>query len=173
MFEHSGITFTKLDFENLSALLALKNDTWMHTHTTTLANTSDQERWFESLDGNVICPRNLVLQAHREDLPSDNMIGIFKIFNINYVNSTANVAWDIFKPMRGKGHGKRIVQGGVKFCSDILNLRRLDAEILEHNVASIKCAEFAGFVREGVRRQAVYKSGHYIDSVIYGFLRMK
>lgn len=172
-FSAIDLTFRKLEREDLPRLLELKQETWSNTHSTTIVNMEDQERWFDSLDKDVHCPRNLILVAFLSPQPPKNVIdrvGIFKIFNVNYVNGSADVAWDIFREMRGKKYGKILVSGGVQFCMDILGLRRLNAEILRYNEASLKCALAAGFVEEGVRRKAVFKSGRYIDSIIFGYV---
>lgn len=176
MYKYENLVFRKVERQDLKRLLLLKRETWPVTHTTAILNMEDQERWFESLDHDVHCPRNLVLIIERpaktaEDTLYEAQIGVFKIFNINYVNCSANVAWDVFRSMRGQGLGKVLVRGGVRFCVEVLGLRRLDAEILVHNKVSEKCALAAGFVKEGVRRQAVFKSGGCVDSVIYGYLR--
>jgi RimJ/RimL family protein N-acetyltransferase len=97
-------------------------------------------------------------------------VGIFKVFGIDYQNRTADTGWDIFEDHRGKGFGKKLVAAGAAFCFNILNLHRLNAEILSTNVASLRCAEAAGYVLEGTRRQAVHKEGKYVDSHILGIL---
>jgi RimJ/RimL family protein N-acetyltransferase len=179
VFKYDNIVYRKLGREHLQKLLELKMESWSYTHNTTIANLDDQNRWFDSLDSDVHCPRNLVLTAR--DAPNgqwsdsdvgqlNSIIGIFKIFNINYVNGSADVAWDVLKDFRHNGYGKRIVAGGVRFCVDVLNLRRLSAEILERNESSMKCAMAAGFKREGVKIKAVYKSGVYVDSIMLGYV---
>jgi len=171
VFQYEGLTFCKLERDQLLSLLDLKKETWLQTHNTTIANCDDQTRWFESLDKDVHCPQNLILLARSLTFTvSPTTVGVFKIFNVNYIHGSADVAWDVFKEVRQKGYGKLLVAGGVKFCVDILNLRRLDAEILMHNKASMKCAYSAGFVQEGVRRGAVFKRGKYIDSITFGYL---
>jgi len=166
MFHHSGLTLTKLQREDLSLLLALKSESWETTHHITIATMEDQVRWFESLDKDVHSPHNLVLMACNDDLK----IGIFKISNVDWVNRSADVAWDVFKSHRGNGFGKSLVAAGSDFCFRILNLWRLNCEILETNIASQKCAFSSGFKKEGVKKESVIKLGSYVDSGIYGLL---
>lgn len=176
MFEYEGIKLRKLCKGDLSDLKALKDESWFGTHSVSIVNKCDQYRWFESMDADVTNPRNLILVAHPilAEKYTDHAIGIFKITSIEWVNRTANVAWDLYQPDRGKRLGKPLIKAGVEFCFSLLNLRRLDAEILETNIPSQKCAEAAGFVREGTRRQAVHcrgKEDKYVDSHFYGCLR--
>lgn len=173
MFRYENLEYSKLGREHLERLLALKCDTWRNTHKTLIANLDDQIRWFESLDTDVHTPKTLVLLASviGEGVERvSNPLGVFKLANVNYVNRSADVAWDVFEELRGGGYGKKLVCGGVRFCSEVLNLRRLDAEILAHNKPSVRCALAAGFVREGTRREAVFKSGTYVDSLVFGCL---
>jgi len=80
------------------------------------------------------------------------------------------VGWDIFKVCRGKGLGKKLVRAGVDFSFEMLNLHRLRADILETNLVSQKCAESAGFIKEGTEKSAVWKRKEWVDSYIYGII---
>lgn len=166
VFLHGNMCLRKIDREDLGLLACLKSDSWLGTHQVTIANDEDQDRWFKSLCHNVNSPKNLVLIATMNNAK----VGIFKIFGADYINRTADVGWDVFEDFRGKGLGKQLVIAGCAFCFDILALRRLTAEILANNIASLKCAKFAGFTIEGTKRQAVHRLGEYIDSLVLGML---
>ena len=168
MYEHNGVRLRKLETCDLTDLKELKRESWLSTHQVTIVNNADQMRWLESLEEeDVNSPENLILVASGLQGIS---FGIYKILNVDYVNRTAEVGWDVYEKYRGKGSGKNLVKAGAAFCFDILNLRRLDAEILANNGASMKCALNAGFSKEGVRRQAVHRLGEYVDSVVMGLL---
>lgn len=173
--------FKKLSRESVSRLLPLKYDSPDSHHQLTLANEDNQNQWFDSLDKDVINPKNMILEWYYEpnrivlgkpNLPPEFQ-GIFKITNINWVNRTADCGWDLFKEYRGQGMGKILVAAGTEFCFRMLNLRRLNAEILLTNEASMKCAVAAGYQYEGRKRQAVHSKsepGTYTDSLVYGCL---
>lgn len=183
LYEHkNGISFKKVDREDLEQLLSLKNESHFGTHTVTLANSISQEKWLESISTETHCPRQLVLVAkglikgkdllaviHNEDLYSK--IGVFKILNIDWQNRKAEAGWDVYKPYRGKGLGKKLVEAGVAFSFNILNLRRLDAQILVTNTASMKCAVAAGFTTEGRQSKAIFKNGEYVDNILLGIMK--
>jgi len=165
MYKSSNdIYLRKVSVEDLPKLMWLKNTTWMHTHHTVFLNMADQTKWFDKVNSD---PTFLFLIA---SLNTQGDIGTFKIDSIDAINRSCNVGWDVFEESRGKGFGKKVVAAGVEFCFQILNLRRLTAEILVTNEASIKCAVSAGFVEEGCKKQAVYKLGQYIDSKLYGIV---
>lgn len=166
MYSCESISFRKLERSDLYSLWKLKQESWVNTHQITINSNDDQEKWFDSLDDNPHNPKNLILVASGfiEDF------GIFKISNINYISRSADVGWDVYENCRGIGLGKKIVKAGSAFCFEVLNLRRLNAEILTTNIASQKCAKHAGYIQEGIKRDAVHKIDKYIDSLIYGLL---
>jgi ribosomal-protein-alanine N-acetyltransferase len=170
MFESNNIILKKLRREDLGILLELKFESWETTHHITIATLEDQIRWFDSLDKDVHTPKNLMLIAYGSVNETKSRIGVFKISSIDWANRTAEVAWDVFKDHRGQGFGKSLVVAGSAFCFKILNLHRLNCEILELNEASKKCAIATGYQKEGIKRESVVKFGSYVDSGIYGLL---
>lgn len=97
-------------------------------------------------------------------------VGDFRVMNIDPISRCADVAWDVFSRFRGLGIGYQLVKEGAALCWEKLNLRRLNTEILATNEASSKCAESAGFIKEGVKKEAVFKVNRYIDSTCYGLI---
>ncbi len=51
-----------------------------------------------------------------------------------------------------------------------LGYHRLQLEIYGFNERAIAHAERSGFVREGVRRQAYWRHGEWVDGVLFGLL---
>ena len=168
MFTSGNITLRKISEKDLSDLVSLKHESWKNTHHITICNMSDQMKWFHSLDNHPHSPRHLFLVACSKERKN---VGVFKIADIDYINRTADVGWDVYEQFRNAGNGKNIVKAGVAFCFEVLNLRRLNAEILVNNPSSMKCAESAGFSLEGRKIEAVCKEGVFIDSLLYGLLQ--
>lgn len=169
-----NLAFRKLCEADLPYLSELKAETWQKTHNATIANDVDQLNWFSSLSSDVNFPRTLFLSF--VSIKQDKVYGFYKIANIDYINRTADVGWDLLKPARGLGIGKTLVRDGASFCFEVLNLRRLTAEILVNNKPSQKCAQKAGFVVEGLKRNSVYLRGvgnveAYTSSQVWGLLR--
>lgn len=52
-----------------------------------------------------------------------------------------------------------------------LDYHRLELECYGFNERAMRHAERIGFVREGVRRQAYWRHGEWVDGVLYGLLR--
>lgn len=170
MYESKGLKFGKIEQSDVTDFWHLKQDSWMMTHQKTIINHADQQAWFDHMEGNPNNPSNLVLSVRSRQNGIYVLTGCYKVLRIDYISRSADVGWDLLKEFRGKGLGKAIVAGGANFCFDILNLRRLNAEILETNVPSQKCAEAAGFVLEGVKRESVHKPEGFVDSQFWGLL---
>jgi RimJ/RimL family protein N-acetyltransferase len=178
MYIHkNGITLRKLEKKDLSLLKDLKNESWFGTHNITLLNDLDQERWFESLDSRT----HLILIAEVQIENSNNAvaknskhttpIGLYKIQNIDWVNRRYDSAHDVFKPHRGNGFSKPVLEAGVDFGFEVLNMNRIDTEVLENNIASFKSAIWVGFIEEGRKRKCIHKCSEYLDSVFLGILK--
>ncbi len=173
MFTFNEITLRKIEKDDIALLFRLKQESWEFTHHVSILNKEDQEKWFDSLDSHPHSPRELILIAtisvghHGQYLPTK--IGVIKLSSIDWVNRTTEIGWDLFKEYRGKGHGKSLVKSAVNFCFSVLNLHRLNCEILEDNLASQACAKHSGFVQEGIKREAVFHA-QYKDSYVFGLL---
>lgn len=165
MYQHkNGIKFSKLPKTLLPKLLELKEESWFGTHNIAIVNLDDQERWYNSISQSK---NDIILVA----IYNSESIGLFKINNIDWISRGAHIGHDIFSEFRGKGLGYKIVEAGVDFCFEILNMHRLDAEVLANNLASQKTLFNGGFVQEGIRRAAVHKCNEYLDSIVCGVLR--
>lgn len=170
MYKHKeGIILRKLERKDLPLLKELKNESWFGTHTINFLNDLDQERWFEGLNNKT----HLILVAYKELVNTEKEIpvGLYKIQNIDWYNRTYDSSHDVFKEHRGKGLSKPVLVAGTDFAFEVLNMNRIDGQILENNIASIKSAEYAGFTHEGIRRKSIHKCGEWLNSIHIGILR--
>ncbi len=175
MFTVGNFRLRRAELHDAYRIKQLKEDTWENTHHIAFVTDASQDAWMESVSKDVVNPKNLLMffenvaRAQSFDLDHE-AIGIYKIFDIDWVSRTANVGWDVFSYCRGRGLGKLLVSMGSQFCIEVLGLRRLDCEILANNEKSMKCAERVGFLREGTKRSAVFKRGTLLDSHVYGLM---
>jgi RimJ/RimL family protein N-acetyltransferase len=169
MFQiEDGLVFRKVCDSDLQDLFVLKQESWDMTHNVSFLNIHDQQQFLQKFQSNITQPKDLLLIAC---LNSFVPIGMFFVTGIDYVSRSADIAWGIYKKHRGVGYGKNLAVGGTSICFNILNLNRLNCEILSNNQKSLKCALHAGYTIEGTKRQAVFKQGKYLDSQVLGILR--
>lgn len=71
----------------------------------------------------------------------------------------------------GRGVGRKATAWMIDYGFEMLNLNRIELTVLESNPRAQGLYEKLGFVVEGVRRQAQYKQGRYLDVTVMGLLR--
>ncbi|MFD2176886.1 GNAT family N-acetyltransferase [Veronia pacifica] len=97
---------------------------------------------------------------------SDEVIGYAGITSISTINRSGEYFILIGeRDSWGKGIGtivtKKVIEYG--FCS--LGLHRIELTAFSTNIGAIKAYENAGFHHEGVKRQAGFRDGEFIDKV--------
>lgn len=167
MYKHkNGCVFHKLSEEHLWRLLELKMESWPTTHKVAMINEADQLDWFNSIPKDalyMICSIN-TKEGWEE-------VGLLTLNSIDNIARTAMIGGSIFLKWRATEWSKRAWEAGTDFAFEMLNLHRLDAEVLEYNTAALKMDIEIGYTVEGRRRSCVYKCGRYYDSLVLGYLR--
>jgi diamine N-acetyltransferase len=165
MYTHkNNITLRLLEHEDLLDMKLLKDESWFGTHTITFKNMKQQINWYENLDNS----KSMFFVAYNE---KNEKVGVYKIQNIDWISRSYDSGHDVFKEHRGLGYGKLVLEAGIDFGFEILNMNRINMEILVNNVASFKTSQYVGFVQEGIKRKTIFKCGEYIDSVVLGIIR--
>jgi len=164
MYSHkTGIILRKSERTDLNAFLELKNESWWGTHRTLISNTEDQEKWFDNL-----ASTSLFMSVFKEQ----ELLGICSYTNINWVDHVCHGSGSTFKRASKEGIAKDAWSCGIDFAFEILNMHRVEAECLSCNYPAQKLnIQHIGMKIEGCKRQAIYKSGKYYDSLVLGILR--
>jgi RimJ/RimL family protein N-acetyltransferase len=71
----------------------------------------------------------------------------------------------------GKGLGKEVTSALVAYGFDELNMNRIELSVIASNTRATHLYEVLGFVQEGLRRQAQYRAGEYLDVILMAILR--
>ena len=105
-------------------------------------------------------------------LDDNKLIGFVALFNIKWGSQSAEMAMGIGETdYWGKGYGSDGLRLLLNYAFNELNLYRVGLTVLDYNSRAIKAYERAGFVREGVKRQAVLRESQRYDLVCYSLLR--
>jgi RimJ/RimL family protein N-acetyltransferase len=105
---------------------------------------------------------------------NDIHIGNISLQSINYLHQNAEFAILLGeKKYWGKGYSKEASYLLVKFGFQTLNLNRIFCGTFSENMPMIKLAEYLGMKKEGLRRNAFYKNGKFIDIVEFGLLKQE
>lgn len=131
-------------------------------------NPDVDEKWFESYMAN----RSTTVRCAIVSEHNDTILGLVSITSINQLNQSGTLHIMIGeRDNRGKGMGYYAVSEMIKHAFFNLNLHRIELDVLATNIVAQKLYEKCGFVKEGIRRKAVYKNGAFVDMYIYAILR--
>lgn len=124
-----------------------------------------QERWLESHYNDKSGLRYVI------DTKEDGVVGIYTLTNIDWKNRRAEIGVKIASyENRFKGYGTDATMAVMRYVFDELGFHRLDVSWLAANTVSANTFTKCGFVREGVKREYIYKGGKYRDLVEAGIL---
>jgi RimJ/RimL family protein N-acetyltransferase len=100
------------------------------------------------------------------------VVGNIGLHNINSEWSNAEISIMIGeKQYWGKGFAADAISVMIEFAFNRMNLHRVYLHVNEANTGGIRCYEKAGFIREGVLREAQYFDGKYSNIIVMGILR--
>lgn len=103
---------------------------------------------------------------------TNELIGFVYLTDVDHVHKKAGYgAWIGDSANRESRYGWQASIQALDYAFNELGLERIEARILESNIASKRAAEKFGYVREGTLRKYVYKNGRYEDVGIYSMLR--
>lgn len=103
---------------------------------------------------------------------SNQVIGIAGFDEIVKENKVATLFIGIGDTsVRGKGYGKEALRQLLEYGFEKLDFHRIQLNVLEFNTAAISLYEKAGFKREGVHREFVFRDGKRYDLLLYGLLK--
>lgn len=122
------------------------------------------------------------IEAHRNrsdealfviaDGSTDACLGHVGLYNIDHRIRSAEFAIMIGeKEAWGRGLGSAITAHMLEYGFRWLNLNRIELTVLASNTRAIALYEKLGFAHEGVKRQAQYKAGQYVDVCLMAKLR--
>ena len=98
-------------------------------------------------------------------------IGVVHHFLSNLFYDLVEIGYLIIPEERGKGYSTEAVEIIVDYLFILKDIHRIQALIVEENVASKRVLEKTGFKKEGVIRNVGYGRGKYRDGVLFSIIR--
>lgn len=99
-----------------------------------------------------------------------NIIGTVG-FNNFQKNHKANIGYDLRIEHWNKGYITEVLSETIKFGFTQLEVNRIEAEVMQGNIASEKVLTKLGFTNEGVLRDWMYWNNEHYDMSIYSLLK--
>jgi UDP-4-amino-4,6-dideoxy-N-acetyl-beta-L-altrosamine N-acetyltransferase len=157
--------------EDLKTFVRWFNDPQVRQYLTMFRPLSmaQEERWFETL---LQQENELFFVMEVEKEGNWYPLGTVGLHPIDWKNRTAVFGISLGDAEDwGKGYGTDAVRTMLKYCFDELNLNRVELNVFEYNDRAIQCYEKAGFRQEGVKRQAMFRQGKYVDVIFMAVLK--
>lgn len=125
-------------------------------------------KWYESHMGSR---GNAVHCAVTED-EEDDILGLISLVSINYMEQSAELHIMIGDSKnQNRGIGTFAVQEMLNHAFNNMNLQRIELTVLEDNRRARHLYEKIGFIQEGIKRNAKYKNGEFVNMVLYSILK--
>ena len=106
------------------------------------------------------------------DRESNTCLGHVGLYQIDHRVRSCEFGILIGEPSRwGKGIGREVTSATIAYGFDELNMNRIELSVIASNARAMRLYESLGFVREGLKRQAQYRAGEYVDIVLMSHLR--
>lgn len=106
------------------------------------------------------------------DKETSTHIGNVGLYSINWVYRSAEYRILIGeKDYWNKGYGKEAADLTIQYGFDKLNLNKIWLGVNAEQENAVKSYQNAGFVREGILRQEIYRNGKYYDAIRMSVLR--
>lgn len=102
--------------------------------------------------------------------PDDRMIGSCGFHLYDRRDSRVEIGYELRSDYWRRGIMSEAAQAVVQFCFERLGAHRLEADVVEGNVASAALLKKAGFTLEGVWRDRVFKRGAFHSLWQFGLL---
>lgn len=165
------VRFTPLQIENIYRHFEWNNDPELNRLDCEMSYTEESFGTFKRRFERIIThPSNnsIDFEIHAED---GTLIGVAYVADISDHNQHCTAGITIGdRNYWGKNYGRDALRVLLRYCFDVLGMHRVATETFEYNTAWKKLVEWAGFAREGVEREYLFRDGVYWDKEIYGLL---
>ena len=102
----------------------------------------------------------------------DRLIGFIALEGFDWAARSGWVGIGISDPAyRGKGYGTEAMRLLLRYAFDVLNLNRLNLNVVSHNDRAIRSYEQVGFRYEGTQREVLCEENQRLDIVDRCILR--
>lgn len=101
---------------------------------------------------------------------SNEIIGIVQLHSKDNLNNSCKIGYIIGYHYNKRGYAKEAVKEVIDFAFNIVGYHRLEADIVEENVDSIKLAESVGMYCESTKKESYKVKNKYYNQKVYVLL---
>jgi diamine N-acetyltransferase len=165
-----GYRIRELEDGDISTLNAWRNDPDIQEKLVSgfryIAHDVDKE-WFEKYKNHRESNVRLAITCSE----NESLVAVSYLTNIDWITRKCEFSiWIGEEKHRGKGLGTYISSVVLGHAFSDLNMNRVELFVLANNHVAIKLYTKIGFRHEGIRRQAAFKYGTYVDVILMSML---
>lgn len=123
-------------------------------------NKEDLEAYIDSVQGLFLAIFN----------NKDEHVGNIRVTDIHPINRHCSFGILFNKKFRGNGYAKDASSLIIRHLFKNLNVNRIELFVATENIPAIKLYEKLGFIKEGIKREAIWIEGVYKDLYVYSIL---
>ena len=101
----------------------------------------------------------------------DAVIGTCTLYQPDFTHQRCEIGFALARAHWGVGYATDAIRLAVAHAFDVLEFRRIEADVDPRNHSSLRTLERLGFIREGYLRERYNVNGEIQDSVYLGLLR--
>lgn len=99
------------------------------------------------------------------------IIGIVLLHGKDKLNNSCKIGYIISKQEQNKGYITEAIKSVISFCFEVLEIHRIEANVLPNNLKSIKILEKIGFHYEGLKKECYKINDEYFDEKSYALIK--
>lgn len=151
--ERSDIETIRKEHNDESVLLMLRDPR--------IISEVQQIRWWEKISGSSSNTVYCIFHGSPE-----NVIGVWKLQDLDDTNRCTEMGMDIFKEFRGQGFGLKSFRMIFKYIFENLNVHTIYAKVGAYNETSLIAAQKAGYKISGKIPESLFRMGKYWDNIL-------
>ncbi len=154
------IAFREMQQDDLPFLIEVRNECRAMLHDDSAFTLDQAQAWFAAAR-----PRFYIITYE------GTAIGYFRTSHWEDANRHVSIGCDLHADYRGKGLAQAAYRAFLRFLFEDCAISKVSLEVLEHNAPARRLYRRLGFVVEYVKRQAVRRDGHDLDSIVMSMLK--
>jgi RimJ/RimL family protein N-acetyltransferase/methionyl-tRNA formyltransferase len=157
-----------MEKRDLEELRLLHNEEMTLYRLTDIQHVSElqQNAWFDSMSASKSSRRYI---ARRRD--TGDLVGIFRIDHLDFINRNCFVGCDIAPKHRGQGFATEFYRYILNYLFEQMGLHRVHLVALKENGPALNLYHKLGFKDEGLSRETIYRNGNWQDLISMGLLK--
>lgn len=131
---------------------------------------AEEDRWFEKMLDRA--SEEQVLAVEIREGEGWRAIGSTSFFDFHWISRKAEFGILLGdKSIWNQGYGTEVTRLMLQHGFETLNLHRIELRVYSTNPRARRAYEKAGYVLEGIQREAEFRNGQYIDEHLMAVLR--